>query len=421
MADFGSAVITDAGASLLATVMAGSKQIEFTALTVGDGTYTAAEKTTASLQAMTALKNQRLSFAFSNITVQSNTAVRLKAVVSNITLLNGFYVNEVGIWAKDASDALAEPILYSIVVADTADYLPAYNGSTPSTIEEDWYTTISNSITPTIEVSQSAYALASDLLDLEANLPGQISNQITTALETTFGKDAGFANARVFVEDIDEITDEMWASIANGTFDKVHVGMRYTAPSGRKYYFAHADYWLHCGDTECTTHHMVLVPVGNLESGPMNASNVTTGAYIGSVMKSASGKLADAKTMIVEDFGADHILTHREFFANAVSNGKQTAGAWYDSDVDLMNEEMVYGCPIFTPANDGTTVPYNYTIDKSQLALFANRPDLITTRAYWWLRDVVSGTLFAIVAYGGGASYTYASASFGVRPAFAIC
>ena len=85
MADFGSAVITDAGASLLATVMAGSNQIEFTALTVGDGTYTAAEKTTASLQAMTALKNQRLSFAFSSITAQSNTAVRLKAVISNIT------------------------------------------------------------------------------------------------------------------------------------------------------------------------------------------------------------------------------------------------------------------------------------------------------------------------------------------------
>lgn len=175
MADFGSAVITDAGASLLATVMAGSNQIEFTALTVGDGTYTAAEKTTASLQAMTALKNQRLSFAFSSITAQSNTAVRLKAVISNITLLSGFYVNEIGIWAKDASDALAEPILYSIVVADTADYLPAYNGSTPSTIEEDWYMTISNDAEASITVSSSAYVLVSDFDDYQASVTAKFN------------------------------------------------------------------------------------------------------------------------------------------------------------------------------------------------------------------------------------------------------
>ena len=87
-----------------------------------------------------------------------------------------------------------------------------------------------------------------------------------------------------------------------------------------------------------------------------------------------------------------------------------------------MNERMVYGNPVFEPANDGTTVPYLYTIDKSQLPLFAVRPDLITNRANWWLRDVVSATYFAYVGNHGYASSGNASdAGIGVRPAFAIC
>ena len=170
MAEFGSAAITNDGADLLARVMAGGRQMEFTALTIGDGVYTQEEKAMSALQAMSALKNQRLSFAFSSVAPYSETAVCLKAVVSNITVTSGFYINEVGIWAKDATDENADPILYSIVVANTADYLPAYNGSTPSTIEQDWYTTLSNTATATITVSSSAYALASDFTAFQANI-----------------------------------------------------------------------------------------------------------------------------------------------------------------------------------------------------------------------------------------------------------
>lgn len=170
MAEFGSAVITDAGAALLASVMSGSKQMEFTALTVGDGTYSEDDKEVSALQAMTALKNQRLSFAFSSVAPYSETAVCLKAVVTNLTVTSGFYINEVGIWAKDASDNDADPILYSIVAANTADYLPAYNGTTPSTIEQDWYTTLSNTATASITVSSSAYATASDFEEFKENI-----------------------------------------------------------------------------------------------------------------------------------------------------------------------------------------------------------------------------------------------------------
>lgn len=85
-----------------------------------------------------------------------------------------------------------------------------------------------------------------------------------------------------------------------------------------------------------------------------------------------------------------------------------------------MNENMVYGSRIFAPGCDGSTIPTNYTVEKSQLPLFQLAPYLISDRQWFWLRDVVSSTCFACVNDYGGAIYSYASSVRGVRPAFVI-
>ena len=61
-----------------------------------------------------------------------------------------------------------------------------------------------------------------------------------------------------------------------------------------------------------------------------------------------------------------------------------------------------------------------YTIGKTQLALFTVVPNMISNRATFWLRDIVSSAYFAFVNLYGDTGYYYASASFGVRPVFAI-
>ena len=130
--------------------------------------------------------------------------------------------------------------------------------------------------------------------------------------------------------------------------------------------------------------------------------------------------MATAKAKIKADFGSAHILAHREYLANAVSNGKQSAGAWYDSEIELMTEHMVYGGSVFAPVSDGSTVPALYTIGCKQLNLFRHRPDLISNRQTYWLRDVVSAAHFAGVAGSGHCAYGAASYASGVRPAFPI-
>lgn len=212
------------------------------------------------------------------------------------------------------------------------------------------------------------------------------------------------------------VTTTQYSAISAGTFDDMYIGDYWTI-GGVNYRIAAFDYYLNCGDTSCTKHHVVLVPDTCLYNHVMNDTNITTGAYVGSKMYTEG--LEQAKTTIKAAFSG-HVLSKRIYLSNATANGKASAGAWCDSEVDLMCEHMVYGNGVFSPVSDGTTVPNNYRVEKSQLPLFQHEPSRICNRASWWLRDVISASYFANVSYYGNAVYTSASGSFGVRPAFCI-
>lgn len=212
------------------------------------------------------------------------------------------------------------------------------------------------------------------------------------------------------------VTTAQYSAISAGTFDDMYIGDYWTI-GGVNYRIAAFDYYLNCGDTSCTKHHVVLVPDTCLYNHVMNDTNITTGAYVGSKMYTEG--LEQAKTTIKAAFSG-HVLSKRIYLSNATANGKASAGAWCDSEVDLMCEHMVYGNGVFSPVSDGTTVPNNYRVEKSQLPLFQHEPSRICNRANWWLRDVISASLFAIVDGSGNANCAGASNSFGVRPAFCI-
>lgn len=222
------------------------------------------------------------------------------------------------------------------------------------------------------------------------------------------------------------VTTAQYAVIKAGTFDDLYIGDYWTI-GGVNYRIAAFDYYLNSGDTNCTTHHVVIVPdtclynaqMHNTSSGGYEggAANTTTGGYVGSDMYKSN--LEQAKTTIKSAFSG-HVLKHRIYLTNAVANGRASGGAWCDSEVDLMCEQMVYGSGIFSPVSDGSNVPANYRVEKSQLPLFQHEPSRICNRATWWLRDVITASSFARVDSYGNAYYNGASLSFGVRPAFCI-
>lgn len=222
------------------------------------------------------------------------------------------------------------------------------------------------------------------------------------------------------------VTTAQYAAIKAGTFDDLYIGDYWTI-GGVNYRIAAFDYYLNSGDTSCTTHHVVIVPdtclynaqMHNTSSGGYEggAANTTTGGYVGSDMYKSN--LGQAKTTIKSAFSG-HVLKHRIYLTNAVANGRASDGAWCDSEVDLMCEQMVYGSGIFSPVSDGSNVPANYRVEKSQLPLFQHEPSRICNRATWWLRDVITASNFAAVGGNGTAGCDNASDSLGVRPAFCI-
>lgn len=222
------------------------------------------------------------------------------------------------------------------------------------------------------------------------------------------------------------VTTAQYAAIEAGTFDDLYIGDYWTI-GGVNYRIAAFDYYLNSGDMNCTTHHVVIVPdtclynaqMHNTSSGgwESGAANTTAGGYVGSDMYKSN--LERAKTTIKSAFSG-HVLKHRIYLTNAVANGRASDGAWCDSEVDLMCEQMVYGSGIFSPVSDGSNVPANYRVEKSQLPLFQHEPSRIGNRNNWWLRDVITASNFAVVGNSGHAGCSYASSSFGVRPAFCI-
>ena len=210
------------------------------------------------------------------------------------------------------------------------------------------------------------------------------------------------------------VTAEQYAAISSGKFTDLYIG-DYWVIKGVTYRIAAFDYYYNCGDTNFTKHHAVIVPDTSLYKAQMNTSNVTTGGYTGSAMYKSN--LAQAKTTIKAAFGSAHVLTKRELLTNAVNGNTPSGWAWFDSDVELMNEVQVYGS-VAWGAHDGNG--YNVASGDGQFPLFMFDRTKLHNREDYWLRDVSSATYFSFVSYGGYADSYNASGSFGVRPAFCI-
>lgn len=211
------------------------------------------------------------------------------------------------------------------------------------------------------------------------------------------------------------VTTAQLAAIQAGTFEDLWVG-DYWVINGVTWRIADFDYWYNCGDTPLSKHHIVLIPDDPLYSAVMNSTSVTTGGYISSAMYGTN--LAEAKNTVTGAFSS-MVLSHREFLINEVTSGYPSAGSWYDSEVELPNEPMMYGCYINTPSEVGAKL---HTISKVQLALFAVAPRYIlaSSQSACWLRDIASATAFACVNSTGAAHLMNAANSAGVRPVFAI-
>lgn len=196
---FNNAVMTNGGAALLTRAQAGEIKIEFTRMVVGNGSYTADEKTLAKLQQATKLKSQKNSYALSDVDIYSDHSVKVTALITNqdpvshATLVSaGYYINEIGLYAKPYGGASSTEVLYSIAVTSgtNGDFMPPYNGYNPAQITQDYFATVNNSAEVTINTAGAAL-LAEDANKLRDD---------TTKMKCKIGIDNGL----IYVQAIDE-------------------------------------------------------------------------------------------------------------------------------------------------------------------------------------------------------------------------
>ena len=251
----------------------------------------------------------------------------------------------------------------------------------------------------------------------DAGTVGEITNSLKTRLNDIVGYDNAAAHNAIYRGKNlgTQFTAEMSTNIKNGTFKDLYCG-DYLVINGTTYRFMDLDYLYKTGDTSLETHHILVVPDAPMYNHVMNDTNTTEGGYVGSKMY-ISG-LDQALAKIKADFGEAHIVTYRNLLVNTVSNGVPSNWSWYSRQIDLMNEEMVYGTRAWSQASQNG---FDTGTNKSQLAAFKHNHSLISScRSWYWLRAVQSFTIFCSVDSNGDAATYGASGAGGVRPCFLI-
>lgn len=431
---------TNVGTNMMSEVLSGAT-MTITKAVGGAGT-TAAE----SLAALTDVKDQKQTLKILGIedatdSTGNDAGKRIKIQITNEDVETGYILHQVGIYAKLAD---GEETLLIIMQDDRGVEIPSHTDNSDFEIELYGIMAISNLANISVTVDPNAVASVAmvnkEIADTKKAFDDKLTAQKQEAAETYVPLSGGTmtgplimpgGGSALSIEDNaathnmvyrgkalgGSVTSEQWAVIKAGTFKDLYLG-DYWSIGGVDYLIAAFNYWLSCGDTACTTNHLLVVPRNNMYTAKMNDTNITTGGYVGSDMY--KNGLTQAKQFFSDAFGATHILNHRQYLVNAVTSGAPTGTDWYDSTVELMNENMVYGGRQFSPMPNGATDPWNtcrnYTIDKSQLPLFHLAPWLICNRQWYWLRDVVSAARFASVNGHGNAGCYDAGLASGVRP-----
>lgn len=230
---------------------------------------------------------------------------------------------------------------------------------------------------------------------------------------------AGYHNSIYRGKDLgSSVSAAQQAAIVAGTFDDMFIGDYWTI-GGTSWRIAHFNYWRDATNSDQLPNHVVIVRNIPRSGSKMNNSPTTAGGYLGSDFYTGNNSNTARADMIAEvetAFGSANLLTHKEYFTNAVTDGKSSGSASADSKVDLLNEYMVYGAPVWGIS------PYEAETDWQQLALFKlSRERAVYRSRSYWLRTVANGTSFAVVNFNQRASCDSASTTNrGIRPVFAI-
>lgn len=188
MAEFSKLVITDKGQALIAKMIAGTGNIEFTKIAASSHTYTEGQ-----LQALTALADVKQTSLISKVTRTNNVTIKVETAFTNTELTAGYYMKALGLYAVDPD---VGEILYAVTRETSGNcYMPAYNGITVSGAYVQLVTTVGNADNVSLEVDQAAVATIGDIQDLQKQI-ADLESFVGYTDSDIYGVEVDFVNKK---------------------------------------------------------------------------------------------------------------------------------------------------------------------------------------------------------------------------------
>ncbi len=165
MAEFSRLVITNKGQALLAKMMTGEGNVEFTKISASDMEYTLEQ-----LEELTELSGVKQTVSVAKVTRTNGVAVTIEATFDNTELTQGYHMRALGLYAIDPDDG---EILYAVTAeVSGCCYMPAYNRVTVSGACIKLVTTVGNAENVSLEVDPGVYATVGEIKELRESVDG---------------------------------------------------------------------------------------------------------------------------------------------------------------------------------------------------------------------------------------------------------
>ena len=187
MSEFRQLIITNKGQALMAKLIAGTANVTFTKVAASSTTYSDSQ-----IPGLTGLSNIKQQVAVSKVTKINSVAVQVDAAMENSSLTTGYYMNSLGLYAKDPDEG---EILYAVAGANVGAYMPPYNGITVSGAYLKLVTTVSNASNVSMTVDPAAVATVGDINALQAEIT-DIQSFIGYTDADIYGVEVDFKNKK---------------------------------------------------------------------------------------------------------------------------------------------------------------------------------------------------------------------------------
>lgn len=179
MADFNGTILTDNGRNLLSKALTGTA-LQFTKVSIGDGVW----DSDVSPENLNDLISKKIDLPINTLDVTGDGTARLRFVLTNTGLTDGFFTREIGIYANDPD--LGE-ILYAVTYSNNPDFIPS-DGVVKVENVTDIYTVVSNAQNIEAVISDTVVIATKD--DVK-NLAGVDDSLILSKIKNVDGSGSG--------------------------------------------------------------------------------------------------------------------------------------------------------------------------------------------------------------------------------------